>query len=64
MFFLNPNGGTPEVVQLKKVTALNPGAAPASQIDETTLEELLYMQYRAGLRNPGQGSDPRRPQRG
>ena len=56
VFFINPNGGTPEVVQLKKVTTLNPGSAPATQIDETTLEDLLYMQYRSGLRDPGQGS--------
>ncbi|APC45951.1 major tail subunit [Halomonas phage QHHSV-1] len=64
VFFVDPAGGTPAVVQLKKVTALNPGSAPASQIDETTLEDLLYMQYRSGLRDPGQGSmsirvDPR-----
>jgi hypothetical protein len=56
VFFVDPNSGTPTVMQLKKVTALNPGTAPAGQIDETTLEDLLYMQYRAGLRDPGQGS--------
>jgi len=56
IFFVDPNGGTPSVVRLKKATALNPGTAPATQIDETTLEDLLYMQYRAGLRDPGQGS--------
>lgn len=38
------------------MTTLNPGSAPATQIDETTLEDLLYMQYRSGLRDPGQGS--------
>lgn len=56
VYFIDPNGGTPAVVQLTKVTALNPGTAPATQIDETTLADLLYMQYRSGLRDPGQGS--------
>lgn len=56
VYFVDPAGGTPAIVQLKKVTALNPGSAPAAQIDETTLEDLLYKQYRSGLRDPGQGS--------
>lgn len=54
VFFIDPSDDS--VVQLTKVTALNPGTAPATQVDETTLEDLLYMQYRSGLRDPGQGS--------
>ncbi len=56
VYFLDPNGGTPAVVQLTKITALDPGTAPAAQIDETTLADELYRQYRSGLRDPGQGS--------
>lgn len=56
IFFLDPNSGSPLVTQVKGVTDFNPGGAPASQLDETTLEDLVYMQYRAGLRNPGQAS--------
>lgn len=56
VFFIDPNDGTPAVVQVKGVTAFNPGGAPATQLDDTTLEDLVYMQYKAGLRNPGQAS--------
>ncbi|SDF69839.1 Phage tail tube, TTP, lambda-like [Onishia taeanensis] len=56
VFFIDDSGSVPVVVRLKKVTALNPGTAPAAQLDKTSLEDELYRQYRAGLRNPGQGS--------
>lgn len=56
VFVIDPNGGTPQVLQIMKATSFNPGGAPASQIDETTLEDLLYRQYRAGLRDPGQAT--------
>ncbi|MCH4563344.1 hypothetical protein MKP05_09400 [Halomonas sp. EGI 63088] len=56
IYFVDDSGSTPEVVRLTKVVALNPGTAPAAQINETTLEDLLYRQYRAGLRDPGQGN--------
>lgn len=56
VYLLYPDGGTSEVIQIRKVVSHNPGTAPATQIDETTLEDLTYMNYRAGLRDPGQAS--------
>ncbi|MGM0927524.1 MAG: phage tail tube protein [Pseudomonadota bacterium] len=53
IFFLDPNNGSPTVTQLKDVTDFNPGGAPANQINETTLEDLVYEQSRSGLRVPG-----------
>ncbi|MDI5890599.1 phage tail tube protein [Halomonas rhizosphaerae] len=53
IFFLDPNDGAPTVKQLKGVTDFNPGGAPANQINETTLEDLVYEQSRSGLRVPG-----------
>lgn len=56
IYFIDPNGGTPQIVEVEKATSFNPGGAPATQIDETTLADLVYMQYRAGLRDPGQAT--------
>lgn len=56
IYLVDPNGGTPQIVEIEKATSFNPGGAPATQIDETTLADLVYMQYRAGLRDPGQAT--------
>lgn len=56
VFFLDPNDGSPLVTQVKGVTDFNPGGAPATQLNETTLEDLVYTQSRAGLRSPEQAS--------
>lgn len=56
VYLLHENGGTPEVVKIAKVTGFNPGGTPASQIDDTTLDDLTHMQYRAGLGEPGQAT--------
>lgn len=56
VYFIDPNGGTPQIVELTGITDLDPGTSPSSQIDITTLADQIYRQYRAGLRNPGAGS--------
>jgi len=56
VFFLDDVAETPVIVQVKGVTNFNPGGAPATQLDDTTLEDLVYMRYKAGLRNPGQAA--------
>ncbi|MAD75162.1 MAG: phage tail protein [Rheinheimera sp.] len=64
IFFIDPAGaGT--VVQVKRATQFNPGGNPASQIDESALEDL-DAQFRKGFRTPGQASmtinaDPAEP---
>lgn len=56
IYVLNPEESAPAVMEVEGATTFSPGTAPASQIDETTLKDLVYRQYRAGLRDPGQAS--------
>lgn len=57
IFFKDPAGSTGgSIVRVRKATALNPGANPADQIEETDLEETNSKQYRRGLRTPGQAT--------
>lgn len=44
------------VTRIRKAISINPGSAPAGQIDDTTLDDTVFMQNRASLREPGQGS--------
>ncbi|WP_289105813.1 phage tail tube protein [uncultured Halomonas sp.] len=55
VYFIDPNDGTPQVVQVECATSFNPGGAPADQIEDTCLEEF-ERSYRPGLRTPGQAS--------
>lgn len=53
-----------EVVEVECATAFNPGGAPASQIDDTCLDETEAQRFLRGLRAPGQATltvraDPR-----
>lgn len=56
IFMVAPSDTGATVLKIEAATSFNPGGAPASQIDETTLEDLVYRQYRAGLRDPGQAT--------
>jgi hypothetical protein len=56
-------GGASSILPIDCATAFNPGGAPADQIDDTCLEDLVR-KSKKGLRTPGQASltilaDPR-----
>lgn len=55
VFFLDQTGETPEVVKVQAATNFEPGGDPSDQLDDTDLDSEEY-EYKAGLRNPGQGS--------
>lgn len=54
LFFVDPADDS--VVRVTKLTAFNPGGAPADQIENTDLDELNTKQYLKGLRTPGQAT--------
>ena len=63
VYFIDPDTGT--VTEVVCVTALNPGGAPADQIEDTCLSKFERT-YKKGLRTPGQASltinaDPQYP---
>lgn len=45
-----------EVLEVECATAFNPGGSPASQIDDTCLDETVAQRFLRGLRAPGQAS--------
>jgi len=67
VFALLPTIANPsvlEVVEIQCATAFNPGGSPASQIDDTCLDETVAQRFKRGLRAPGQATltvraDPR-----
>ena len=54
VFMIDPSNK--QVVQIKRVTAVNFGTAPADDIETTDLEEESYRQYEKGLKSPSAGS--------
>lgn len=57
VFVLDPDAsGGPAVLKIECATSLNPGGAPADQIEDTCLEERDAKAYKRGLRTPGQAS--------
>jgi hypothetical protein len=44
------------VVEVKRVTAVNLGTAPADDIETTDLSEVSHRQYEKGLKSPSAGS--------
>lgn len=54
LFFIDPDDDS--VVRVTKLTAFNPGGAPADQVDVTDLDSLNSREFLKGLRNPGQAS--------
>ena len=55
VYFIDPNDGTPQVVQVECATSFSPGGNPADQIEDTCLEDF-ERSYKPGLRTPGQAS--------
>jgi len=55
VYFIDPNDGTPQVVQVECATSFNPAGNPADQIEDTCLEDS-DRSYKPGLRTPGQAS--------
>ena len=53
VYFIDPDSC--EVVTIQCATAFNPGGAPADQIDDTCLEDLVRA-FKRGLRTPGQAT--------
>jgi len=53
VYFIDPDDLS--IVTVEKVTAFNPGGAPADQIEDTGLEDQDRT-YKKGLRTPGQAS--------
>lgn len=56
IYIINPNGGTPAVMEIDCPTTFSPGGAPADQIENTCLSETQAKQFLAGLRTPGQAT--------
>ena len=56
IYVIDPRGSEAVVFRIQCTTAFNPGGAPKSQIDDTCLDELEAMKYRAGLAAPGQAT--------
>lgn len=67
VFLLDPGiggAGPLAVLEVKGVTAFNPGGNPADEIEDTPLSERNSKKFKRGLRTPGQASvtvsaDPR-----
>jgi hypothetical protein len=55
VFFIDPEGSAPSVVEVECATSFNPGGAPADQIEDTCLAANARA-YKPGLRTPGQAS--------
>jgi len=55
VFFIDPEGSAPSVVEVECATSFNPGGAPADQIEDTCLS-ANERSYKPGLRTPGQAS--------
>ncbi|MBN8410692.1 phage tail tube protein [Halomonas litopenaei] len=55
VYFIDPNDGTPQVVQVQCATSFSPGGNPADQIEDTCLEDF-ERSYKPGLRTPGQAT--------
>lgn len=55
VFFIDPEGSSPSVVEVECTTSFNPGGAPADQIEDTCLV-ASDRSYKPGLRTPGQAA--------
>lgn len=55
VYFIDNTGETPTVVPINCATSVNPGGAPADQVEDTCLEDF-ERSYKAGLRTPGQAT--------
>lgn len=55
VYFIDNTGAQPEVVPINCATSVNPGGAPADQVEDTCLEDF-ERSYKPGLRTPGQAT--------
>lgn len=55
VFFIDPEGSGPSVVEVECATSFNPGGSPADQIEDTCLA-ANDRSYKPGLRTPGQAT--------
>lgn len=55
VYFIDNSGETESVVAINCATSVNPGGAPADQVEDTCLEDF-ERSYKPGLRTPGQAT--------
>jgi hypothetical protein len=55
VYVLDPNDGTPAVLNIECATSFSPGGDPADQIEDTCLD-AFERSYQSGLRTPGQAT--------
>ena len=55
VYFIDPTGSAPVVVEVECATSFNPGGNPADQIEDTCLSSFERT-YKPGLRTPGSAS--------
>lgn len=55
LYFIDPDTG--DTVAVDCIVSINPGTAPASQLDDTCLEDRSgYRSFKRGLRTPGEAA--------
>jgi hypothetical protein len=55
VFFVDTAGSSPSIMEVQCATAINPGSAPADQIEDNCLKHR-ERSYKPGMRTPGQGT--------